>query len=185
MPTHTLPTALHAHQESFTGEVRALTVTPRVQNGTLTLGFDLEADLSRLRIPREAAPQRAAELWMHTCFEAFVRVAGEPGYWEINFAPSRAWAVYRFSARREGMAAVETVRAPKIIVHRTASQLALDGTLALRELSGGGTAPRRMQMAAAAVLEDANGRLAYWAVRHPPGKPDFHHPDSFALEFDL
>jgi hypothetical protein len=185
MSAHTLPTALHPHPESFTGEVRALTVTPRVHNGNLTLAFDLEADLTRLHIPQEASPQRADQLWTHTCFEAFVRVAGEPGYWEFNLAPSRAWAVYRFSARREGLTIVEGARAPKINVHRTASRLGLDGTVALRELAGGGAAPRRMQLAAAAVLEDANGRLAYWALRHPPGKPDFHHPDSFALEFDL
>jgi hypothetical protein len=183
MSAHTLPTALHPHPESFTGEVRALTVSPRVQGGNLTLAFDLEADLSRLSIPREAAPQRGHELWKHTCFEAFVRVAGQPGYWEFNFAPSRAWAVYRFSARREGMTVVEEVRAPKIVLHRTATELALDGTIALRELSG--AAPQHLQLGAAAVLEDGNGRLAYWALRHPPGQPDFHHPENFALELDL
>ena len=36
-----------------------------------------------------------------------------------------------------------------------------------------------------AVIEDPNGVLSYWALRHPPGKPDFHHPDTFALEIDL
>ncbi len=33
-----------------------------------------------------------------------------------------------------------------------------------------------------AVIEDDAGRLSYWALKHPPGKPDFHHGDSFALE---
>jgi hypothetical protein len=32
------------------------------------------------------------------------------------------------------------------------------------------------------VVEDYRGRLTYWALEHPPGKPDFHHPDSFAIE---
>ena len=32
------------------------------------------------------------------------------------------------------------------------------------------------------VVEDNHGRLSYWALRHPSGKPDFHHPDTFALE---
>jgi hypothetical protein len=36
-----------------------------------------------------------------------------------------------------------------------------------------------------AVIEDLDGVLSYWALRHPPGKPDFHHPDTFALEIDL
>jgi hypothetical protein len=32
------------------------------------------------------------------------------------------------------------------------------------------------------VIEETNGRLSYWALAHPPGKPDFHHSDCFALE---
>ena len=30
------------------------------------------------------------------------------------------------------------------------------------------------------VVEAEN--ISYWALRHAPGKPDFHHPDAFALE---
>jgi hypothetical protein len=36
-----------------------------------------------------------------------------------------------------------------------------------------------------AVVETLDGALSYWALRHPPGKPDFHHADSFALELRL
>jgi len=32
-----------------------------------------------------------------------------------------------------------------------------------------------------AVIEETDGTKSYWALRHPPGKPDFHHPDCFAL----
>ena len=35
--------------------------------------------------------------------------------------------------------------------------------------------------ARAAVVEEADGRLSYWALRHPPGRPDLHHADAFAL----
>ena len=41
------------------------------------------------------------------------------------------------------------------------------------------------RIALAAVIEDENGGLSYWALRHPPGKPDFHHPNGFALEVAL
>jgi len=34
-----------------------------------------------------------------------------------------------------------------------------------------------------AVIEDISGGTSYWALAHPPGKPDFHHADGFALEF--
>jgi hypothetical protein len=34
------------------------------------------------------------------------------------------------------------------------------------------------------VIEEKSGLLSYWALKHPPGKPDFHHPDAFALEVE-
>jgi hypothetical protein len=33
-------------------------------------------------------------------------------------------------------------------------------------------------------VEDVDGILSYWALRHPAGKPDFHHTDAFALQLD-
>jgi len=115
-----------------------------------------------------------------------VRVAGAARYWEFNFAPSRAWALYRFAARRAGMAVVEDAEPPQILVRRAPSRLTLEARVSVRQLMGGERAqPLRLQLAAAAVLEDDNGRLSYWALRHPSGKPDFHHPDGFALELDL
>ncbi len=114
-----------------------------------------------------------------------MRVASEPRYLEFNFAPSRAWAVYRFAARREAMAVVAEAIAPRILVRRAPALLTLAASVSLGELLGGGAGPLRVQLAAAAVLEDDNGRLSYWALRHPPGKPDFHHPDGFVLELDL
>jgi hypothetical protein len=34
----------------------------------------------------------------------------------------------------------------------------------------------------AAVVEETSGHRSYWALAHPPGKPDFHHADCFTLE---
>lgn len=31
-----------------------------------------------------------------------------------------------------------------------------------------------------AVIEELDGTKSYWALAHPPGKPDFHHPACFA-----
>jgi hypothetical protein len=38
------------------------------------------------------------------------------------------------------------------------------------------------ELGLSAVIEETDGHKSYWALRHPPGKPDFHHPDCFALE---
>ena len=40
------------------------------------------------------------------------------------------------------------------------------------------------KLALAAVIEEVDGTKSYWALRHPPGKPDFHHPDCFALTLE-
>jgi hypothetical protein len=42
---------------------------------------------------------------------------------------------------------------------------------------------RSWRLGLSAVIEDANGGMSYWALTHPPGKPDFHHADAFACEF--
>ena len=42
---------------------------------------------------------------------------------------------------------------------------------------------RSWRLGLSAVIEDANGDISYWALAHPPGKPDFHHADGFACEF--
>ncbi len=31
----------------------------------------------------------------------------------------------------------------------------------------------------AAVIEEDQGPISYWALAHPPGDPNFHHPDCF------
>jgi hypothetical protein len=41
-------------------------------------------------------------------------------------------------------------------------------------------APWRLGLSA--VIEDRSGQKSYWALAHPPGRPDFHHEDCFALE---
>lgn len=38
------------------------------------------------------------------------------------------------------------------------------------------TSPR---LGLSAVIEEKGGALSYWALRHAPGRPDFHHPRAF------
>jgi hypothetical protein len=42
----------------------------------------------------------------------------------------------------------------------------------------------RLWVGLSAVVEDLNDSLSYWALKHPPGKPDFHHSDNFALQIE-
>jgi len=178
----TQPAMLTAHASTPYDAVRRLGVQLRVEEpDILVFRFSLEADMSGVSVPPSGAGERADALWKHTCFEAFVAPAEGTGYHEFNFSPSLDWAIYRFSAYREGMSPAEVGRAPEISVRRRDDGLELQSTVCLEhlaELRG----VRRLRIALAAVIEDENGRLSYWGLRHPPGKPDFHHPNGFALE---
>jgi len=152
------------------------------QGGALALTFSLTGDVVRFRIPTPQPSRRADGLWQHTCFEVFIRHEGEPGYYEFNFAPSGAWAAYAFSRYRDGAPLAQAVD-PRIAVRRAEQQLELDALIRLECLP---LAPlcARLQLALSAVIEDKQGVLSYWALTHPPGRPDFHHPDAFVLELE-
>jgi hypothetical protein len=178
----TQPAVLIAHASTPNGTVRSLGVRLRTEEpGILVFQYSLEADMSRVRVPPSGAGGRADTLWKHTCFEAFIASADGPGYHEFNFSPSHDWAIYRFSAYREGMAPAEFGRSPEISVRRSDDGLELEAAVHLGHIPELRDA-RHLRIALAAVIEDENGRLSYWGLRHPPGKPDFHHPNGFALK---
>jgi hypothetical protein len=150
--------------------------------GALALSFALEGDLARLRIPAPQPSRREDNLWQHTCFEAFLRHKGKPTYCEFNFAPSGEWAAYAFRRYRDGTPLVQDLD-PRIVVRRTRDRLKLNALIELECLPP--VQPRtQVQLALSAVVEDEQGVLSYWALTHPPGRPDFHHPDAFALELE-
>ncbi|GAC1451869.1 MAG: hypothetical protein PVS2B3_11030 [Steroidobacteraceae bacterium] len=151
-----------------------------VAGASLGCNYSLHGDLARVRIPGARAGRRADGLWQHTCFEVFVAAAGDPGYLEFNFSPGLDWAAYRFAAYREGMTPAHLAQAPGLNVRRTADRLDVSATVHLAGL-GASFATPRLRVALAAVVEEDDGRLSYWALQHPPGNPDFHHPDGFAL----
>jgi len=135
----------------------------RVEPG-LTVTFTVDG---QMLVPAPAARPRFADgLWQHTCFEVFVARPGMPGYQEFNFSPSGEWAAYEFDGYRSGMSRLE-------LKPRSVFDGGMRVTIPLR--------PGAMRLALSAVIEEAGGRLSYWALRHAPGKPDFHHPDAFAL----
>jgi hypothetical protein len=178
----TKPVMLASHPSTPHDAVRSLGVRLRAEeSGILVFQYSLDADMTRVRVPLSGAGGRADALWMHTCFEAFVAPADGSGYHEFNFSPSLDWAIYRFSAYREGMSPAEIGKVPEISLRRGDDGLELQSVLHLGHLADLRGA-RHLRIALAAVLEDESGRLSYWGLRHPPGKPDFHHPNGFALE---
>jgi hypothetical protein len=116
-------------------------------------------------------------LWEQTCCEVFIEFEG--GYYEFNLSPSGDWALYQFSGYRSGASSPDTVP-PVVEAHRDGDLWQLQAHIDLSRL------PllrhdRPWRMGLSAVIETKVGDKSYWALAHPAGKPDFHHPDSFAL----
>ncbi|HTW74400.1 MAG TPA: DOMON-like domain-containing protein [Steroidobacteraceae bacterium] len=171
--------ALAPHPSTPSDAVRAIEArVARAAEGVLTFRYAIEADVSRVRLPPPRSARRADGLWRHTCLEAFIAPSPGPAYLELNFSPTGEWAGYAFSAYRTGMSVAAGIEPPSIAVERGAGGFTLDAAVGLRLLRSGAAA----RVGLAAVIEDSRGSLSYWALEHPPGKPDFHHPCGFGLQ---
>lgn len=127
-----------------------------------------------LEVPGPLSPARTDELWRTTCFELFVKCVGADAYTEYNFSPSSEWAAYAFDGYR-----LNIRNAP---MHHPAILGWCDGQDYVLEVDRGPILPTGdILLSLSAVIEETDGTKSYWALRHPPGKPDFHHPDCFAL----
>jgi hypothetical protein len=131
--------------------------------------------------PEHSPAERRDGLWRTTCLELFVRPAGEGCYLEFNVAPSGDWAAYSFTGYRAGMAALELAQPPLVTVAMAQAggqmvhQLSVEIGLGPAELAGA-------MAGLTAVIEQEDGAVSYWSLRHAPGEPDFHHPDCLALQ---
>ena len=167
---------LERHLQSPAGAVRRIEVRVRRQADAIVVSYTIEGDLDRVAVPTARAPRAAERLWEHTCCELFVARKGEPGCLEFNFSPSGEWARYVFSEYRKPALATNAA-ASHVTVRREANRLVLEASAPLK-VDGA------ISVAISAVVEDHDGLLSYWALRHAAGEPDFHHRDAFAMELD-
>ena len=143
---------------------------------TTNIWFSVGAPADRFVIPPLTEPWRVDELWLRTCFEAFLRPAGKEQYREWNFAPGGNWAAYDFSGYREGMNRAEVGAPPYIRMEDNFTWWTLGATIAA-------DAGQKWQLGLSAVLEEQDGTRSFWALAHPDDeKPDFHRPDCFAAQ---
>ncbi|MBS0581367.1 MAG: DOMON-like domain-containing protein [Proteobacteria bacterium] len=176
------PGSMLAHPQTPAHGIARIGATARLlRPAVLCCEYALHADLAQVRMPAARGQSPADGLWRHTCFEAFVAAPDAGGYYEFNFSPAGDWAAYRFAAYRAQMCPAAIASPPRMQSSRDAGQLTLTATFDIGTLEGIDRAPR-LRLALAAVIEDAGGGLSYWALHHPPGKPDFHHPDGFVVE---
>lgn len=178
-------TPLLCHPSTPDDIVAGITVeVDSLTSDLLVLSYHIRGDIDRLQLPAQAASKFQDLLWQHTCLEAFIGFDDSDSYFEFNFSPSSQWAVYRFDSYRQNVASLNPVPPPRVIVRRREDELDADVDIDLgaipgltaREIEG-----RELRLAVSAVMQSEQGVISYWALAHPPGKPDFHHRDGFAL----
>jgi hypothetical protein len=171
--------SLLPHPATAHGPVRSIEVdVSRVEPAELTLRFRVAGTIDDLQLSEFAPPIRTDELWRHTCFEAFVQLGG--GYCEFNLSPSSQWAAYSFTGYRSDMAPLD-IPAPAIRTEIGENELVLRALIDLSVLQAS-AAESNWQLGLAAVIEQTDGQLSYWALAHPAPKPDFHHQHCFVLQ---
>jgi len=154
----------------------------RAAGGGLAVAYAIHGLNLDLRVPTPHAPAPADALWKTTCCELFLGAVGQAGYREFNFSPSGQWAAYDFADTRQRDAAPCDCPPPALSFDRDADLMKLSATLPEAAIP-----PRwrkadvTLRIAVAAILEAEGGHLGYWALAHPPGKPDFHHHAGFVL----
>jgi len=142
------------------------------------LRFGVEGDIARLIVPPGDGELVIADaptdgLWQTTCFEAFLTEEGEADYTEFNYAPDGRWACYQFDDYRS-LAKTDDLAPWEMTSAR-------GDALYMLQVVPGILPDRGSLLALSAVIEEAGGTKSYWALAHPPGKPDFHHRDCFGL----
>ncbi len=75
------------------------------------------------------------------------------------------------------MRVADQISAPEIEVRQAPGCYILHATLAIGKLLSASS-----RLGVAVVIEETSGSMSYWALAHPPGKPDFHHADCYAYE---
>lgn len=171
-------TALQCHPLSERGFVDRIAVhVDRAEGGRLQIKYTLYGRINGIHLPDVMYPERTDGLWKDTCFELFCGRANEGSYVEFNFAPSGQWAAYAFTGYREGMT---ELACPPPQINCTAGE----GMFEMTVIVDSPESLRTVDVVAglSAVIADKQGRTAYWALAHPPGKADFHHKDCFALQ---
>jgi hypothetical protein len=173
--------ALKPHPDTPPGAVDHIEVD--VLRGTperLTLTWLLSGDVRQIRLPIYRGRSRQDELWKHTCFELFVRGEGD-SYYEFNFSPSGGWAAYRLAGYR---GALEDAPGTPVLEHGFRAEAGTLGMVASLDLTGlpGLSLGAPLRIGLAAIIEDAAGERAFWALAHAPGEPDFHNPAAFAAD---
>lgn len=160
----------------------AVTITGRIalRKNLLSLRYSLGGNIDGVLLaPDSQNPSRKDELWKSTCFEFFLGIKDQPGYWEFNMSPSGDWNVYRMDAyRRIGFREETGILQLPFEFKKESEKYLLDVSIDLAPILRPG---QELQIGIAAIIQTKDGAESYWALAHLASRPDFHLRESFIL----
>lgn len=120
------------------------------------------------------ADSRKDLLWKKTCFEIFLKNPQTGAYYEFNFSTEKEWNLYSFKDYRKPQPPIRSddFRLQNIKWRNKEFQAQILNQTDWFE----------MEVALTAVLQARSGDLFYMSLKHPDGKPDFHHADNFQFK---
>lgn len=127
--------------------------------------FRFAGDISAIKVPEPAEPERMDNLWKTTCFEIFWQPENGTYYREFNLSPSTRWACYDFDDfrlnSRDAPAEVEI-------------ECSHDDTELILTAMVHSHLPTPAAVALNGIVEDRDGNIQFWALAFEDGKPEFH-----------
>ncbi len=174
--------ALKLHPQSRCDAVSRIEVEATYHGSyPLLLHYLVSGKINDLCLAPPGAPNRAGRLWEHSCFEAFLCATLGGAYCEFDFAPSYEWVAYGFTGYRNGMRELMEIAIGSVVTSSNETDYEMQISLDLGCLPNT-PADATLHLGLSAVIEELSGNKSYWALAHPPGAPDFHHRDCFALK---
>ena len=146
----------------------------------LVLEYRLSGRMDLLAVPETEEPVRTVGLWEETCCEALLMPVGGKAYYEFNLSPSSQWAVFDFSDYRENSRQLDVGRAPVVDCEAYPEKLVLRAIVDLSMLPAEAR-ESDWQIGLSCVVRAKDDAKSYWALAHPPEKPDFHDSNCFTL----
>jgi hypothetical protein len=144
------------------------------------LHYALAGEIESILLPPASPfPGRTDELWKATCFEFFLAIKDQPGYWEFNMSPSGDWNAYRMDAyRRIGFREETAISLLPFAFTKESDGFILDASVDLTSII---QPEEQLQMGITAIIQTKDGSESYWALAHPAPYADFHLRESFIL----
>lgn len=176
-----------SQQHSVLASELTMDVTVFREGPMLSLFYRLTGNVSKVVVPPVVQkPSRRDHLWEQTCFEFFLSEQHVPTkkspYWEFNLSPTRDWNAFCLQPYRHRLKQESALTCLPIAVQISSTTFRLATSVDLGHLIDS-VKPLRLGSSAVIVLREEEAlRETFWAITHPTSQPDFHHPDSFAVE---